>query len=275
MWLENTETNYIRLTHPDIDLKKINICCTSLELQIAKKIIFKSIDLPIYKNQINAIIGPSGCGKSSLLRVLNLLVKEIADVSLKGKVLYNKKNLLTENIDLVKHRREVSLIFQKPSPLPVSIRRNFSIPLIEYGVTKKSILEDKMQEALVQVNLWNEVKDRLGDSAFKLSGGQQQRLCIARAICLKPKIILLDEPCSALDPISNNHIEELLLTLKNKYTLVLVTHNLAQARRISNHINFFWNSNIYGELLEHRNTKDFFRHPQTPEAQFYLNSQKY
>ncbi len=219
-----------------------------------------NINLPLHRHCITALVGPSGCGKSSLLNALTRLTDLIPGTCVEGRITLEDENILSPATDLLALRSRIGMIFQQPRPFPFSIRRNFEIPLREHGVRKRSHLEERMRSALEDVGLWEEVKHRLDHSAEGLSGGQQQRLCIARALALQPRALLLDEPCSALDPMATATIEALLVRLKRQISVVVVTHNLAQARRIADYVAVFWHRE-QGELLEHGAAEEIFRQP--------------
>ena len=233
-----------------------------------KKALFQ-VSLAFPRGQITALLGPSGCGKSTLLFSLNRLHDLEPNAKVSGRVLLDGQDIYGRDIDTLALRRRVGLIFQKPNPFPFSIEENLSFALKEHGVPKKD-LSHRIEEALTQAALWDEVKDRLKKPALQLSGGQQQRLCIARAIALQPEVLLLDEPCASLDPISTTKIEELLLALKGRYTLIVVTHNLAQAQRISERAAFFWCKDGACRLIEAGDTRTFFDAPESQEARDYL-----
>lgn len=241
----------------------------NLSLIINKQLIFDSLNLPVYKNHINTLIGPSGCGKSSLLNCITRL-SDYNKAKVEGQILIDENNILDKKIDLIALRRKVGMIFQKPVPFPMSIRKNFSLPLKEHGIKNRHDIEEKMEQALRAVGLWKEVSSRIDSSADKLSGGQQQRLCIARVLALEPKAILMDEPCSSLDPIATAIIEELILNLKEKYTVFLVTHNLAQARRIADFVAFMWYHDSHGKLVEHNHADVIFENPSNPITAAYV-----
>lgn len=226
----------------------------------------KSIDFPIQKNEVTAIIGPSGCGKSTFIKTLNLMNKTIPNVSMKGEINYNGNNILRSKIDLVDLRKNVGMVFQKANPFPKSIYENVAYGPKIHGIRKKHILDEIVEKSLKDVALWDEVNDRLNAPALGLSGGQQQRLCIARALATQPDVILMDEPTSALDPISTLKIEELILELKEKYTIVIVTHNMQQAARVSDKTAFF----LMGELIELDETKVIFSNPSDKRTEDYI-----
>ena len=256
--------------YPWSNLEKQDECCVpktqinieNLSLSYKNTTAFRKVTMPIYKGCITSIVGPSGCGKSSFLMTLNRLSDLIEDCQVNGNISLEEIDIRSPKTDLKVLRRRIGMIFQKPNPFPLTIRKNLEFPLREHGVTDKKIIRERVEDSLVKAGLWNEVKDRLDTPALALSGGQQQRLCIARAICLQPEILLMDEPCSALDPISSATIENLINNLKGKFTIVIVTHNLAQARRISDHTAFFWFIEGAGELIEFGKTKNIFESPQ-------------
>jgi len=226
----------------------------------------KNIDFPINKKEVTAMIGPSGCGKSTFIKTLNLMIKTIPNVKLAGEINFNGKNILTDKIDLVELRKNVGMVFQKGNPFPQSIFDNIAYGPRIHGITRKKELEGIVVKALMDVALWDEVKDRLHGPALGLSGGQQQRLCIARALATKPDVLLMDEPTSALDPISTLKIEEMILELKEKYTIVIVTHNMQQAARVSDKTAFF----LMGELIELDSTAAIFSHPADERTEGYI-----
>ena len=216
-----------------------------------------NINMPIYKNRVTAIIGPSGCGKSTLLRTLNRIYKLYPKQSAKGKIILDDTNILDNNYDLNQLRGEVGMIFQKPTPFPMSIYENIAFGIrLKESLSKKE-MDARVQQALEQGRLWKEVKDKLHTDASGLSGGQQQRLCIARAIALKPEVLLMDEPTSALDPIATQGIEELITKLRRDFTIVIVTHNMQQAKRISDYTAFMH----LGKLIEFDRTETIFNAP--------------
>jgi phosphate transport system ATP-binding protein len=226
----------------------------------------KNINFPIHKKEVTAIIGPSGCGKSTFIKTLNLMINMVPNVKMTGEINYNDKNILIEKTDLVDLRKNVGMVFQKGNPFPQSIFDNIAYGPRIHGITKKVHLEEIVIKSLMDVALWDEVKDRLHAPALGLSGGQQQRLCIARALATKPSVLLMDEPTSALDPISTLAIEELILELKEKYTIVIVTHNMQQATRVSDKTAFF----LMGELVELDETSKIFSSPQDKRTEDYI-----
>jgi phosphate transport system ATP-binding protein len=225
----------------------------------------KGISMNIPKKSVTALIGPSGCGKSTFIRCLNRMNDLVKGCRVRGRVTIEGKNIYDSDVDVVTLRKNVGMVFQKPNPFPMSIYDNIAYGPKIHSVPKKeigSLVEDTLKGAA----LWNEVSDRLDTSALDLSGGQQQRLCIARTMAVRPEIILFDEPCSALDPISTNKIEDLILELKKDYTIVIVTHNMQQAARISDHTAYF----LLGELIEFGETKQIFENPQEKSTEDYI-----
>ncbi|WP_425589799.1 phosphate ABC transporter ATP-binding protein PstB [Fictibacillus fluitans] len=238
----------------------------NLNLWYGKNLALKDIDFTIYNNEITAIIGPSGCGKSTFIKTLNLMIQNIPGVRMSGEINYEHTNLLNDRVDLVDLRKKVGMVFQKANPFPKSIYENVAYGPKIHGVKKKGKLDEIVERSLRDVFLWDEVKDRLNTSALGLSGGQQQRLCIARAIATKPDVILMDEPTSALDPISTIKIEELALELKKNYSIVMVTHNMQQAARVSDRTAFF----LMGELIEYDQTSKIFSAPSDKRTEDYV-----
>ena len=233
--------------------------------------VLEDVNLEVYKGCITAFIGPSGCGKSSFLNCLNRLTDMLPDVEVKGEILFDGADITDPATNVAKLRRRIGMIFQKPNPFPLSIRRNLELPLREHGMRQKAEIANRIKEVLIDVGLWEEVKDRLDSSALSLSGGQQQRLCIARAITLQPEILLMDEPCSALDPISAQVVEKMIKRLSGRYTIVIVTHNLAQAKRIANYAAFFWVREKAGQLIEFGQCDPMFENPTDPLTQAYVS----
>jgi phosphate transport system ATP-binding protein len=246
----------------------------NLSLHYGAKPALEGVSLDIYKGCITALIGPSGCGKTSFLSVLNRLTDMIPGCRVSGNVHFDNRDLRNPALDVQELRRDIGMIFQKPVPFPLSIRRNIELPLREHGMSKQAELDEVIQRVLLDVGLWDEVKDRLESSAQALSGGQQQRLCIARALALAPKVLLMDEPCSALDPISSGVVEDLIQRLRGKYTVVIVTHNLAQARRIANYAGFFWVKERAGCLIEFGQCKQIFEAPAHDLTAAYVNGSR-
>ncbi len=249
-----------QLSTPIIDVKK-------LEFFYGDKRAVNGISMQIDKNTITALIGPSGCGKSTFLRTVNRMNDLIPGARAEGEILYEDINLLADDINVVALRKEIGMVFQKPNPFPKSIYDNITHALKYNGVRKKAELDRIVEESLTKAALWEEVKDRLHKSALSLSGGQQQRLCIARTIAMKPTVMLLDEPSSALDPISNAKVEELILELKKDYTIIIVTHNMSQASRISDKTAFFFS----GDLIEFDVTEKIFTAPSNQKTEEYIS----
>jgi len=226
----------------------------------------KDLNISIEPNKITALIGPSGCGKSTFLRTLNRLNDLIDGVIINGKVNIDDVDIYDKRVDVVSLRRRVGMVFQKSNPFPKSIYDNVTYGPKINGVKNKNLLNEIAEESFIKAALWDEVKDRLNESALGLSGGQQQRLCIARALAVNPEVILMDEPASALDPISTNKIEELIFELKKNITIVIVTHNMQQASRVSDNTAFFLN----GEIIEYDSTKNIFTKPKDERTQNYV-----
>ena len=226
----------------------------------------KNINIAIPERSITALLGPSGCGKSTFLKTLNRMNDLIPTVKITGEVCYNGRNIFDKDVDVNELRRDVGMVFQKPNPFPMSIYDNIAYGPRTHGITSKVKLDEIVEQALRDAAIWDEVKDRLKKNALGLSGGQQQRLCIARALAVEPKVLLMDEPTSALDPISTSRIEELALQLKEKYTIIIVTHNMQQAVRISDNTAFF----LLGELVEFGETEKLFSHPKDKRTEDYI-----
>ena len=226
----------------------------------------KNINLDIPANEVTAFIGPSGCGKSTLLRIFNRMFELYPDQRAEGQILLDGEDLLDKKKDVALLRAKVGMVFQKPTPFPMSIYDNIAFGVKLFENLKKSDMDDRVEWALKKAALWSEVKDKLGQSGSGLSGGQQQRLCIARGVAVKPEVLLLDEPCSALDPISTSKIEELIHELKGDYTVVIVTHNMQQAARCSDNTAYMY----LGDLVEFGNTKDMFIKPKRQETEDYI-----
>ena len=239
-----------------------------LNFSFGEKQVLRTVSMPIFKNRITALIGPSGCGKTTLLRCFNRMHDLYSGTRYQGDILLypDARNILSSDIDPIEVRMRISMVFQKPNPFPKSIFDNVAYGLKVRGIRKRSFLQDRVEKALTQAGLWNEVKDRLEGSALSLSGGQQQRLCIARALATEPEIVLLDEPTSALDPISTTHIEDLLTELKSSVTILIVTHNLHQAGRISDYTGFMY----MGELVEFDATANMFTKPKDQRTENYI-----
>jgi len=226
----------------------------------------KGISMNMKPNTVTALIGPSGCGKSTFLRSINRMNDLIEGVKITGRIAVDGEDIYRKSINIDELRKQVGMVFQKPNPFPKSIFENVAYGLRVNGEKNRSFIEDKVKESLIQAALWDEVKDKMKKSAFELSGGQQQRLCIARALAISPSVLLMDEPASALDPISTAKIEELIYELKANYTIVIVTHNMQQAGRVSDHTAFFY----MGELIEFGETKKVFTNPDHTQTQNYI-----
>ena len=220
-------------------------------------------------NQVTALIGPSGCGKSTLLRCLNRMNDLIPYSRVKGQVLLDGHNIYDPSVDVVTLRRHIGMVFQKPNPFPKSVFDNVAYGLRVNGIRDSALISERVEKSLKQAALWEEVKDRIHESALGLSGGQQQRLCIARALAVEPEMLLMDEPCSALDPIATQKIEELIHQLKEKYTIVIVTHNMQQAARVSDITAFFY----LGKLIEYGPAENIFKSPKEPKTQAYIRGE--
>jgi len=226
----------------------------------------KNVNIEIPEKSITAFIGPSGCGKSTFLKTLNRMNDLIPSVKITGDIRYEGTDIFSKEVDVNNLRKEIGMVFQKPNPFPMSIYDNVAYGPRTHGITNKVQMDEIVEQALRDAAIWDEAKDRLKKNALGLSGGQQQRLCIARALAVQPKILLMDEPTSALDPISTSHIEELVMELKEKYTIVMVTHNMQQAVRVSDHTAFF----LLGELVEFGKTDDIFSQPQDKRTEDYI-----
>lgn len=227
-----------------------------------------NVSMDILEKEVTAFIGPSGCGKSTFLRCFNRMNDLIDIARIKGgSIKINDINIYDRDVDVIELRKHVGMVFQKSNPFPKSIYDNIAYGLRIQGIKKKSVLDDVVEECLRGAALWDEVKDRLGESALGMSGGQQQRLCIARALAVKPKILLMDEPCSALDPIATAKVEELIHQLKKDYTIVIVTHNMQQAARVSDRTAFFY----LGKLIEYDLTDNIFMNPSDPQTEAYVS----
>ncbi len=226
----------------------------------------KNVSVDIQANTITALIGPSGCGKSTFLKTLNRMNDLIPGVRIEGEVYYGDTDIFGRGVDVNELRRDIGMVFQKPNPFPMSIYDNIAYGPRTHGIKNKVQLDEIVEESLQGAAIWDEVKDRLNKSALGLSGGQQQRLCIARALAVKPKILLMDEPTSALDPISTSKIEDLAAELKEQYTIIMVTHNMQQALRISDNTAFF----LLGELIEYGSTEEIFSNPKNQRTEDYI-----
>ena len=226
----------------------------------------KNVNIEIPERSITALIGPSGCGKSTFLKTLNRMNDLIPGVKITGDIRYEGTDIFSKEVDVNNLRKEIGMVFQKPNPFPMSIYDNIAYGPRTHGITNKVELDEIVERALRDAAIWDEVKDRLKKNALGMSGGQQQRLCIARALAVEPKVLLMDEPTSALDPISTSRIEELVMELKEKYTIVMVTHNMQQAVRVSDYTAFF----LLGELVEFGKTDDIFSQPMDKRTEDYI-----
>lgn len=244
----------------------VKIQASKLKLYYGETLALKKISLDVAKNHVLALIGPSGCGKSTFLRTLNRMNDLIPNVKIEGDVLIDGENIYHPGTDVVMLRKRVGMVFQRPNPFPMSIYENVVYGPRIHGQSSKSKLDEIVEKSLTAAAIWDEVKDRLRSSAMGLSGGQQQRLCIARLLAVEPEVLLMDEPCSALDPISTMKIEELVTELKRNYTIVMVTHNMQQAARVSDHTAFFLN----GELVECGKTDAMFTRPHDKRTEDYI-----
>ncbi|HFI0081899.1 TPA: phosphate ABC transporter ATP-binding protein PstB [Streptococcus suis] len=247
------------MTSPILQVKDLSVYYN-------KKKALNSVSIDFYPNEITALIGPSGSGKSTLLRSVNRMGDLNPEVTLTGAIDYNGKNIYSPRTDTVDLRKEIGMVFQQPNPFPMSIYENVVYGLRINGIKDKHVLDEAVEKSLIGASIWDEVKDRLHDSALGLSGGQQQRVCVARVLSTSPKIILLDEPTSALDPISAGKIEDTLFGLKERYTMILVTRSMQQASRVSDRTGFF----LDGDLIEYNDTKEMFLNPIHKETEDYI-----
>lgn len=245
-------------------MSKIKI--DDLSLSFGTKQVLNNISFDVEHHSIVALIGPSGCGKSTLLRSINRMHDALDNVKIKGKIRLDGEDIYKRSADVNEIRRKVGMVFQKPNPFPKSIEDNVAYGLKIHGITEKKTVQKRVKESLKDAFLWDEVKDKLTQSAMSLSGGEQQRLCIARCIAISPEVILMDEPTSALDPVATEKIEELIIKLKKSFTIIIVTHNMQQAKRISDKIAMLY----LGDLIEFSDTKKFFDDPQHELAKKYV-----
>lgn len=259
----NLETNILKMSTD----KKIDLSTEDLHVWYGDNEAIKGVSLEFEENKITSLIGPSGCGKSTYLRSLNRMNDEIESAKVTGKIIYKGIDVNASNIDVYEMRKNIGMVFQRPNPFSKSIYDNIAFALRRHGVKDKNTLDEAVETSLKQAALWDQVKDQLNKSALALSGGQQQRLCIARAIALKPDILLLDEPASALDPISTSQVEETLLQLKEDYSIVIVTHNMQQASRISDYTAFFY----VGNVIEYDETRKVFTRPKIQATEDYVS----
>jgi phosphate transport system ATP-binding protein len=247
-------------------VQAVKIAINNLSFYYGNFRALNSITMPLYRNKVTAFVGPSGCGKSTLLRVLNRIYEIYPNQRAEGEVLLDGQDILSSGIDVTLLRARVGMVFQRPTPFPMSVFDNIAFGLQLYRKFPKSELKDRVEDALRRAALWDEVKDKLHTSGMSLSGGQQQRLCIARSVAIEPELILLDEPCSALDPIATAKIEELMSELSANYTIAIVTHNMQQASRVSDYSAFMF----MGELIEFDSTEKLFTTPSNPQTENYI-----
>jgi len=261
--LDNIKRERTRL---NVDNEKIAMTVNDLSLYYGESQALKNISMKIPKNRVTAFIGPSGCGKSTLLRCFNRMNDLIDGVSIQGNIKLYDENIYDKNVNVAELRRRIGMVFQKPNPFPKSIYENVAYGLRIQGINGRRVLDEAVEKALKGAALWDEVKNRLQENAMGMSGGQQQRLVIARAIAIEPEVLLLDEPASALDPISTLKIEELIYELKSDYTIVIVTHNMQQAARVSDYTAFMY----VGELVEFTDTNTLFTNPGNKQTEDYI-----
>lgn len=247
-------------------MDEIKLSAHNLNIFFGKKQVLKNVNIDFQVNQVTSLIGPSGCGKSTLLRTFNRMHDLVSEARIEGVIKLDNLDIYDKKSSVTEIRKRIGMVFQKPNPLPKSIYENLSYALNIHNFPKNEI-PDLIEKALKESYLWEEVKDELKQPAVKLSGGQQQRLCIARAVVLRPEVILMDEPCSALDPISTNKIEELITSLKKNYTIVIVTHNMQQAQRISDKVAFMY----LGELVEYNTCENIFKNPENELTKNYVS----
>jgi phosphate transport system ATP-binding protein len=248
------------------DKKEIKISVRNLNFFYGGQQALFNNNIDVYKNTVTAVIGPSGCGKSTHLRVFNRIYELYRDQKAEGQVIIDDTNILAPNTDILELRRKIGMIFQKPTPFPMSVFENVAYGLKLHYRLDKAMMAEKVEKALKSAAIWEEVKDKLNQPGMALSGGQQQRLCIARAIAVEPDILLMDEPTSAIDPIGTSKIEDLVQELEEQYTIVIVTHNMQQAARISDHTAFFFQ----GEIIEYGPTDDIFTNPKNKKTEEYI-----
>ncbi|NBX18208.1 MAG: phosphate ABC transporter ATP-binding protein [Proteobacteria bacterium] len=254
-------------SHPEILTGPAQISIQNFNLWYGKAQALHNINLPVLQHAITSFIGPSGCGKSTLLRSINRLNDLIDNISVTGDIKIGERSVYERHLDVTSLRKRIGMVFQKSNPFPMSIYENVCYPLRISGISQRNILDEAVETSLRSAALWDEVKDRLKRSALDLSGGQQQRLCIARAIAGNPEVLLMDEPCSALDPISTAKIEELIAEMRGRFTVVIVTHSMSQASRVSDQTAFFY----LGRLIEAGPTKRLFESPHTKATQDYIS----
>jgi phosphate transport system ATP-binding protein len=245
---------------------KIKMQAKKVDFFYGKTQALKNVNLDVYAKKVTAMIGPSGCGKSTFIRLFNRMNELVPHTALRGEIFLDDLEINDPMVDAVDIRRRVGMVFQKPNPFPKTIFENISYGLKVNGIKDKAYIEQKVEDSLKKAVIWGEVKDRLNDSALKLSGGQQQRLCIARCLAVETEVILFDEPCASLDPVSTAKIEELIFELKNDYSIVIITHNMQQAARVSDYTGFF----LLGELVEFGKTQDIFTAPKDKKTEAYI-----
>lgn len=246
--------------------EEVKMSVKDLDLYYGQKQALKNINMDIHSNAITALIGPSGCGKSTFLKTLNRMNDLIDNVKITGQVTLDGEDIFDKNMDVTMLRKRVGMVFQQPNPFPMSVYDNIAYGPRVHGIKNKAKLDEIVEESLRGAAIWDEVKDNLKKSALRLSGGQQQRICIARALATKPEVILMDEPTSALDPISTTKIEDLMEELKRQYTVVVVTHNMQQAVRVSDYTAFF----LVGDMVEYGETKELFTYPKDKRTEDYI-----
>jgi phosphate transport system ATP-binding protein len=273
MTIISSETKLIDSTCKN-DLSQAYLSTEQLSLYYGSHPAFENVTLSIPKDSITALIGPSGCGKTSFLSCLNRLTDMIPNCKVSGQIRLENLDVLHPKTDTIALRRRIGKIFQKPNPFPLSIWKNIAFPLKEHGIKDRHEIDEIIEQVLTDVGLWDEIKDRLKSPALRLSGGQKQRLCIARTLALQPEAILMDEPCSALDPISSGTVEDLIANLRGKYTILIVTHNLAQACRIADYTAMFWVKDGSGRLIESGLTSQIFDRPQEPITAAYVSGSR-
>ena len=269
-------------TRPWFPLEERPACCEpkpfieveQLSLHYGQTPAFHNVTLSINKGCITALVGPSGCGKTSFLTSINRLTDIIPGCRLSGSIRLDGLDVLAPHTDVIRLRRRVGMIFQKPNPFPLSILKNLEFPLREHGLRDRERIAITLETGLRDVGRWDEVQDRLNSPALALSGGQQQRLCMARALVLSPEVLLMDEPCSALDPLSSGVVEDLIVGLRGRYTVLIVTHNLAQARRIADYATLFWVQNGAGQLIEAGTAKQIFEEPRESLTAAYVSGMR-
>lgn len=246
--------------------EEVKMSVKDLDLYYGQKQALKNINMDIHSNAITALIGPSGCGKSTFLKTLNRMNDLIDNVKITGQVTLDGEDIFDKNMDVTMLRKRVGMVFQQPNPFPMSVYDNIAYGPRVHGIKNKAKIDEIVEESLRGAAIWDEVKDNLKKSALRLSGGQQQRICIARALATKPEVILMDEPTSALDPISTTKIEDLMEELKRQYTVVVVTHNMQQAVRVSDYTAFF----LVGDMVEYGETKELFTYPKDKRTEDYI-----